>query len=103
MNGQAVDYENSVGMEGAGAGGQEGGRRSASKVARQMKAGASRKTRAQTLARGGPGSAKARADHAAEKYRNDPFKQMMYFLHDLDLQAYTGRRRAVSEIGRAHV
>lgn len=95
-----MDYDKSAGMEGAGAGGQEGGPPSDKKGARSKKPVARRKSRAQTLTRGGPGSAKDRADHAAEKYRNDPYKQMMYFLHDLDLQAYTGRRRTVSELTR---
>ena len=95
-----MDYDKSTGMGGAGAGGHEGGPPSDKKGARPKKAVNRRKSRAQTLEKGGPGSGKTRADHAAERYRNDPYKQMMYFLHDLDLQAYTGRRRAVSELTR---
>lgn len=54
------------------------------------------KSRADTLTRGGPGSAVGRANDAINAHPNDPLRQMARFLSDLDLQAFTGRRRAVS-------
>lgn len=55
-----------------------------------------RKSRAQTLSRGGPGSAAKRVEAAIEAHPNDPLRQVASFLHDLDLQAFTGRRRTVA-------
>lgn len=56
-----------------------------------------RKSRAQTLTRGGPGSAAKRVEAAIQSHPNDPLRQIGSFLHDLDLQAFTGRRRTVSQ------
>lgn len=55
-----------------------------------------KKSRAETLTRGGPGSAAGRAQEVISAHPNDPLRQMTMFLHDLDLQALTGRRRQVS-------
>ena len=59
------------------------------------------KSRAETLAKGGPGSGAIRAEHASTLYPNDPYKQMMYFLADLVLQAFTGRLRSVAQHTRS--
>lgn len=55
-----------------------------------------RKSRAETLTRGGPGSAAGRAQEVINAHPNDPLRQMAMFMQDLDLQASTGRRRQVS-------
>lgn len=55
------------------------------------------KSRAETLTRGGPGSAQLRAQEAIKAHPNDPRRQMTYFLQDLDLQSFTGRKRVVAE------
>ncbi|MFW2356543.1 hypothetical protein [Hydrogenophaga sp.] len=55
------------------------------------------KSRAETLTRGGPGSAQLRAQEAIKGHPNDPRRQMTYFLQDLDLQSFTGRKRVVAE------
>lgn len=55
------------------------------------------KSRAETLTRGGPGSAQLRAQEAIKGHSNDPRRQMTYFLQDLDLQSFTGRKRVVAE------
>lgn len=55
------------------------------------------KSRAETLTRGGPGSAQLRAQEAIKAHTNDPRRQMAYFLQDLDLQSFTGRKRVVAE------
>lgn len=55
------------------------------------------KSRAETLTRGGPGSAQLRAQEAIKVHPNDPRRQMTYFLQDLDLQSFTGRKRVVAE------
>jgi site-specific recombinase XerD len=54
------------------------------------------KSRAETLTRGGPGSAAGRAQEAIKAHPNDPLRQMTRFLSDLDLQAFKGRQRQVS-------
>jgi site-specific recombinase XerD len=93
-----MDDEKSGGMEGAGAVAHEIGNGSNSKRSQLKKAALRRKSRAQTLTKGGPGSAKARADHAIALHWNDPYKQMMFFLDGLDLQAYIGRKRSVAQL-----
>lgn len=55
------------------------------------------KSRAETLTRGGPGSEKPRSLDAIKVHPNDPLRQMVYFLHDLYLPAFIGRKRDVSE------
>ena len=54
------------------------------------------KSRAETLTRGGPGSAAGRAQEAINAHPSDPLRQMTRFLSDLDLQAFKGRQRQVS-------
>lgn len=55
------------------------------------------KSRAETLTRGGLGSEKARALDAIKAHPNDPARQMVHFLDDLDLQSFIGRKRVVAE------
>lgn len=55
------------------------------------------KSRAETLTRGGPGSEKPRSLDAIKAHPNDPLRQMVCFLHDLDLQSFIGRKRVVAE------
>lgn len=55
------------------------------------------KSRAETLTRGGLGSAKPRALEVIQAHPNDPQRQMASLLQDLDLQSLIGRKRVVSE------
>lgn len=90
-------HGNSAGLEGARAGLYGGGRSAAGTQGRARRAASHRKSRAETLTKGGPGSGVPKVEHAIKLHANDPYKQMMCFLDDLELQAYTGRRRTVAE------
>lgn len=91
-----MEHGISTGIEG-GSGEQGDGRAAAGTKGRARRAASRRKSRAETLTKGGPGSAASRVEHAINLYANDPHKQMMCFLDDLELQAYTGRRRTVAQ------
>ncbi|PZO16580.1 MAG: hypothetical protein DCF26_11425 [Burkholderiales bacterium] len=94
-----MDEGKSFGMGDASAGGNEAGRSYNGPPSRpKKKATFQRKSRAQTLKRGGPGSAKPRSDHAIAVYPNDPQKQMAIFLDGLDPQSFIGRERSVSHL-----
>ncbi|MDO9134002.1 tyrosine-type recombinase/integrase [Hydrogenophaga sp.] len=94
-----MDEGKPFGMGDASAGGNEAGRSPNGPPFRpKKKATFLRKSRAQTLKRGGPGSAKPRSDHAIAVYPNDPQKQMAIFLDGLDPQSFIGRERSVSHL-----
>ncbi|MBT9464539.1 tyrosine-type recombinase/integrase [Hydrogenophaga sp.] len=94
-----MDEGKHLGMGDASTGGTGGGRSyNGAPFRPKKKATIPRKSRAQTLKRGGPGSAKPRSDHAIALYANDPHKQMANFLDGLDPQAFIGRVRSVSHL-----
>lgn len=59
-----------------------------------------KRSRVDTLDKGEKGSSKTLVESAIALHPKDPLKQLTYFLDDVELKAFTGRKRAVSEATR---
>lgn len=93
-----MDDDKSAGMDGQGSDSSDSGSDSGKKGSSRKKGGVRRKSRAQSLKKGGVGSAKPRTDEAIALFANDPYKQMAHLLHGLSRKAFTGRDREVSHL-----